>query len=78
MLVLLGLIVIEYITNKIGDSVKLELVAELAALIVFSGDNLSFDDEEIRKLNKIMSDATGSFVFEDDKAIIKLPIIPEF
>lgn len=70
--------VIEYITNKIGDSVKLELVAELAALIVFSGDNLSFDDEEIRKLNKIMSDATGSFVFEDDKAIIKLPIIPEF
>ena len=69
--------VIEYITDKIGEGVKMELKAEIAALIVFSGENLSFDDEEIQKLNKIMSDAMGSFVFEDDKAIIKLPIIPE-
>lgn len=70
--------VIEKITDKIGSGVNVKVRSELAASIVFTGDNMIFEDDEIEKISGIVTEAMGSFVFENNEAIIKLPIIPDF
>ena len=67
--------VIEKITDKNGSEVNVSIRSELAASIVFTGENISFEEEEIEKISGIVSEAMGSFVFENNEAIIKLPII---
>lgn len=70
--------VIERITDKAGPDVNVSIKAELAASIVFTGDRIFFDEEEIEKISGIVTEAMGSFVFENNEAIIRLPIIPDF
>ncbi|MCR5805019.1 MAG: hypothetical protein K6G47_12245 [Clostridia bacterium] len=70
--------VIEKITDKAGPDVNVSIKAELAASIIFAGDNVFLDEEEIERISGIVTEAMGSFVFENNEAIIKLPIIPDF
>lgn len=67
--------VFDRITEDFGTDICVELVTEVCATIEIKGYEKPFDEILMEDIKNAIEGAMGTVVFEDDKTVIKFPVI---